>query len=360
MTTIIANKAQYLELEKIALGAFSPVTGFMDENDFVSVVDGMRLVSGDLFPLPVVLDVSKETADGIKIGEAVSISFHDQLVGEVTVSSVYTCDKPAAAAKVYGTDDARHPGVEHFYKMGDWFIGGKVRLLKRILLEFSEYELTPEETRALFKKYGLKTVAGFQTRNVPHRAHEYLQRLALETTDGLFIQPLVGKKKFGDYTPAAILASYKVLVRNFFPKDRVVLGILSTSMRYAGPREALFHALIRRNYGCTHFIVGRDHAGVGDYYGKYEAQEMALKHQDDLGIRILPFPGPYYCAACDGIVTERTCQHLETAPDKTDQISGTQVRKILGSGDKTHREWMRPEILKSIEGIKLFIDKEAE
>jgi sulfate adenylyltransferase len=360
MARLDVNQDQYLELEKIALGAFAPLTGFLEEGDFISVVESMRLGSGKLFPLPVVLDVSKKFSSSLRCGDVVSIFFRDQLVGEIAVSSIYTCDKPAVAAKVYGTNDPNHPGVAHFFRMGDYFLGGEARLLKGIPLEFAEHELTPEQTKGLFKEYGMKTVAGFQTRNVPHRAHEYLHRLALEITDGLFIQPLVGKKKRGDYTPAAILAAYQVLVKEFFPKNRVVLGILSTAMRYAGPREALFHALIRRNYGCTHFIVGRDHAGVGNYYGKYEAQQLALKHQDDLGIQILPFPGPFYCAVCDGIVTERTCQHLETAPERTHQISGTQVRKILSSGDKTHKEWMRPEILKSVEGCKLFIDDESE
>lgn len=357
---IEARTDQYLELEKIALGAFAPLTGFMKEDDFESVVDTMRLSTGELFPLPVIFDVAENAAAAIKVGDSVGVTYRGRAVGEILVESIYRCDKAAVALKVFGTNDADHPGVAHFFQIGDVFVGGKVRMLNRVSFEFSAFELTPAKTRELFARSGFKTVAGFQTRNVPHRAHEYLQRLALEVTDGLFIQPLVGRKKAGDYTPEAILAAYQTMVNDFYPKDRAVLGILSTAMRYAGPREALFHALIRRNYGCTHFVIGRDHAGVGGYYGKYQAQNLALKHEEELGIKILAFPGPFYCKACDGIATEKTCRHVQSDQSSVMHISGTQVRRMLLSQDNAHKEWMRPEILESVRGLKLFVEKDEE
>ena len=198
-------------------------------------------------------------------------------------------------------------------------------------------------------------MVGFQTRNVPHRAHEYLQRVALEHCDGLFIQPLVGRKKIGDYTPEAIIVANQLLVDQFYPPHRVVLGILSTAMRYAGPREALFHALIRRNYGCTHFIIGRDHAGVGEYYGKYSAHELARQFEGDLGIDIMYLHGPYHCRRCDGIVTEHTCAHLHSDPAAITQISGTDMRTVLSGGKEPEPHLMRSEVVEALKGINLFV-----
>jgi sulfate adenylyltransferase len=227
-------------------------------------------------------------------------------------------------------------------------------------LEFSNYCLSPDETRSYFKKQGWSTVVGFQTRNVPHRAHEYLLRRALEQADGLFIQPLVGTKKRGDYTHMAILTAYRALIDEFLPKERILLGVLSTAMRYAGPREALLHAIIRRNHGCSHFIVGRDHAGVGDFYGKYEAQELTRHFDGELGIQILRLPGPFHCTVCDEIVTEKTCPHAERAPDTTQQVSGTLLRSMLMENGTAAPALIRPEIVKSIRGLQIFIDEEAE
>jgi sulfate adenylyltransferase len=213
--------------------------------------------------------------------------------------------------------------------------------------------LTPEETRAEFKARGWKTVVGFQTRNVPHRAHEYLQRVALETIDGIFVQPLVGRRKVGDYTPQAIMCGYRTLIGTFLPRERVVLGILSTVMRYAGPREAVFHAIIRRNYGCTHFIVGRDHAGVGSWYGEYDAHELTRQFGSELGIEILHLRGFFFCPICDGIVTEKTCPHLGTPSARA--ISGTDMRRILVDGAVPDPRLMRPEIVAALKGVPLFI-----
>jgi len=360
MNTLELTKTQYLELEKIAFGAFAPLAGFMTEGEFTSVVDFMRLPSGDVFPLPVVLDVSQDEAGRLGPLDEISLSYEGEAVGALAPSSVFTCDKAAVAHKVYGTADAAHPGVSHFLGLGSHFIGGPVRLTKRIRFEFSDFELTPDETKALFKERGWETVVGFQTRNVPHRAHEYLQRIALEQVDGLFIQPLVGRKKKGDYAPDAILAAYRALIAEFLPAENVALGILTTSMRYAGPREALFHAIIRRNYGCTHFIVGRDHAGVGDYYGKYEAHELTRRFDGELGITVMRLHGPYHCAVCDGIVTEHTCPHETTQPQAVTHISGTDMRAMLSGGRIPDAHLMRPKIIDAVHGYSLFIDEDEK
>lgn len=358
---IAINPRQYFELEKIALGVYAPLAGFMNENEFKTVVDQMRLPNREVFPLPVVLDISLEQLESIRGRECVALRFKGDVVGEIRVQSFYTCKKTEITKKIYGTSDPRHPGVAHFYKMGEWFLGGTVRLIHRVPFEFSDYDLTPSETRTYFSDQGWKTVAGFQTRNVPHLAHEHLQRMALKEVDGLFIQPLVGRKKCGDYNPRAILSSYEILIETYLPKNRVLLGVLSAAMRYAGPREAIFHAIIRRNYGCTHFVIGRDHAGVGNYYGKYEAQELARQFEGELGINILYYPGPFFCIICSGIVTEQTCPHEKTDPSFIDPISGTAIREALISGDpKIAEKYLRPAVLERIRGIPLFIEEDQE
>ncbi len=360
MTELPLNRRQYLELEKLAVGAFAPLRGFMNEDEFRSVVARMRLPGGHVFPIPIVLDVGADLARALAPGTCVSLLHDGAEVGRLAVESVFTCDKPAVAASVFKTADGAHPGVAHFLRMGSHFVGGPVTLTRRVRFEFSDYEVTPEEARAHFRRQGWQTVVGFQTRNVPHRAHEHLQRVALEQADGLFIQPLVGRKKRGDYNPLAILTGYRTLIDQFFPRDRVLLGVLSTAMRYAGPREAVFHAIIRRNYGCTHFIVGRDHAGVGDYYGKYEAHDLTRQFDGDLGITVMRLAGPYYCRRCGGIVTERTCQHPATAPQDTREISGTDVRRALLHEGDVSADFMRPEIIASLDGVPLFIEEDEE
>ena len=356
MSELVLTRPQYLELEKLGLGAFKPLAGFMNEDEFHAVVETMRLPDGAVFPLPVMLDVDGETAGRLKGLPRVALVYDGEQVGELRPESVFTCDKATVAEKVYGTADVLHPGVAFFMAGGDHYMGGAVALIKRATFNFSRDELAPEETRVLFAQRGWKSVVGFQTRNVPHRAHEYLQRIALEQVDGLFIQPLVGRKKKGDYTPQAILRGYGVLIGEFYPADKVVLGILSTYMRYAGPREAVFHAIIRRNYGCTHFIIGRDHAGVGDYYGRYEAHELARRFDGDLGIEIMYLHGPYFCGRCDGIVTEQTCSHEQTAFRSVTHISGTDMRAMLLGGKEPDTHLMRPEVIAALQGTELFIE----
>ena len=347
------NRNQYLELEKIGFGAFAPLTGFMDEAQFRAVVEAMRLPSGGVFPLPVVLDIDTAAAECFKHQAQIDLTHQSELVGRLWPSDFYGCDRAETARQVFGTDDASHPGVAYFMALRPVFVGGRVELLRRARFDISADELTPQETRAIFRARGWRRIVGFQTRNVPHRAHEYLQRVALEHADGLFVQPLVGHRRDGDYTPEAVMRGYRALIGSFLPHQRVVLGILSTVMRYAGPREAVFHAIIRRNYGCTHFIVGRDHAGVGGWYGDYAAHDLTKRFDGELGIEIMRLNGPYFCGVCDGIVTEKTCPHHGS--NCTRAISGTDIRSILVGGAKPDPRLMRPEIVAALHGVPLFI-----
>ncbi len=347
------NRDQYLELEKIAVGAFSPLDGFMTKTQFDAVVETMRLPDGAVFTIPVVLDVTREEQAELIDADQVDLVFEGVVVGRIWPEDFFEADRAYTARHVFGTDDQNHPGVDYFTSLQPVFVGGRVELIQRAQFDISRYELLPSETKALFKEKGWETVVGFQTRNVPHRAHEYLQRVALEMVDGLFVQPLVGRKRAGDFTPDAVLTGYETMLQNYFPANRTLLGILSTVMRYAGPREAVFHAIIRRNYGCTHFIVGRDHAGVGDYYGLYDAHALTRQFDGDLGIEIMRLHGPYYCSECDGIVTEQTCLHYGT--ECTQSISGTDMRRILVDGEKPDPRLMRSSIVDALAGVELFI-----
>jgi len=354
LRSINLDRDQYLELEKIALGAFFPLTGFMNEREFISVANNLRLPSGEVFPLPVILDIDTQCAEEIRDSAVVDLVFEGNVVGHLHPIDFFSCDRHDVAQKVYGTTDPSHPGVSYFYGLKPIFVGGNVELLNRAQLDISAYELTPAETKKIFQENGWENVVGFQTRNVPHRAHEYLLRIALEFGDGLFVQPLVGRKRAGDYAPEAIMRGYRALIGGYLPPQRVVLGVLSTVMRYAGPREAVFHAIIRRNYGCRHFIVGRDHAGVGDWYGLYDAHELTRRFDGDLGIEIMRLKGPYHCKKCDGIATENSCIHVGT--ENVEQISGTYMRKILGTGNHPDPHLMRQEVVDALKGIQCFIE----
>ena len=355
VTELELTRTQYLELEKLGQGAFQPVAGFMTEDEFHSVCNSMRLPDGQVFPLPIVLQLSPDEADRIKGLSRVTLLFDGAEVGELTPLSLYRRDMAASARLIYGTDKRAHPGVRFFMDAGDVFVGGPVRLTDRVRMDVTEWDLTPDETRSAFRDRGWKSVAGFQTRNIPHRGHEYLQRIALELCDGLFIQPLVGQKKEGDFAPAAIMAAYRTLVDEFYPSSSVVLGILSTAMRYAGPREAVFHAIIRRNYGCSHFIVGRDHAGVGDYYGQYAAHDLLREFGDELGISIIRLENAHFCDICESIATQKTCSHGASHPEAVRSVSGTDMRAILSGGADPNPRLMRPEIVRSVRGMELFV-----
>jgi sulfate adenylyltransferase len=358
MKSITLSEDQYQEFENITSGVFAPLDGFMDELQFAHVVKDMSLPSGEVFTMPILLDIDSNCASSISGLERVPLEYKNNVVGYIRPLSIFTCDREDVSVKIFGTSDRRHPGVASFFQLKDLFVGGPVEINNRAPKASQSRSFTPEEVKVIFNERGWKKIVGFQTRNVPHRAHEYLLRIALETADGLFIQPLIGKKKLGDFTPQAIITGYTALISGFLPQDRVLFGTLSTRMRYAGPREAVFHALIRRNFGCTDFIIGRDQAGVGDWYGLYDAQELALKLEENLGIKIMALKGPFYCGKCDGIVTENSCppDHLKYS----EQISGTYMRQILKGGHIPSSHLMRSEVVQALKGTSCFIESEKD
>lgn len=348
------SRDQYLEAQKLSWGAFNPLQGFMNELDLIACANHGRLSNGAVFPVPIVLDVSKQLLDEISVGDQVELKFEGRHVGSLKVESIYEWDKDFIAKSILGTNSLNHPGVIYYKGLNDYLLSGPVQIHFEHDFEFSKYEIKPEVMKLYFKRMGWKSIAGFQTRNVPHTAHEYLQRVALQMVDGLLIQPLVGKKKKGDFSPAAIIRGYEALIENFYPQSRVTLSILSTVMRYAGPREAVFHSIIRRNYGCTHFIVGRDHAGVGNFYSEYAAHDYISQFEKELGIEIIKLMGPYYCSACDEIVTEKSCKHKDDPVLRT-EVSGTLVREMIANKNQVDKRFMRQEVLDALIGIEPFI-----
>lgn len=341
---IVISDYDISELENIATGLYSPLGGFMTKEDYVSVLDNMRLSNGIVWSIPIVLSVEKSVANNIKIGEWVGLYGSDgKFYGVMQVEDIFERKKEEEAKKVYKTLDESHPGVEILYKMGDTAIGGKIWLVNRLKYDaFEKYKFDPAQTRKIFEDKGWKTIVAFQTRNPLHRAHEYLQKVALEMVDGLFLNPLVGKTKKGDVPADVRMRTYEVLINNYYPKNRVIIGIYPVNMRYAGPREAVFHAITRKNFGCTHFIVGRDHAGVGNYYGTYDAQKIFDEfRKEEIGIEILKFENAFYCIKCENMATNKTCPH---SGKNHIYLSGTKVRQMLREGKMPPKEFMRPEV----------------
>jgi len=340
---VTINEETLQDVINIETGLLYPLDGFMRAVDFHSVVNNYTMADGQVFTIPVTLDVPKEVYDKAEPEAVLELVVQNEAVAELTVTDKYIMTEEDIQ-KVFMTLEDAHPGVNKEKHRSPYRIGGKTKLLKKELLKGA---LRPEETKRIFKEKGWKTVVGFQTRNPIHKAHEHIQRLGLEVCDGLFINPIVGWKKKGDFTQEAVIAAYEEMTKEFYPAERVYMDGLKTQMRYAGPREAVFHAIIRRNLGCTHFIIGRDHAGVGGYYGAYDAHALACKllEEKELGIELLLTREPYYCTKCKQIVTDKTCGHYRT---HRVEISGTIIRNYINDGHIPDEIMMRKEIFQAI------------
>ena len=332
------------DLGNIGHGVFSPLEGYMVREDFENVLAEGRLSNDLPWTIPIVKDVSDKDVDMLFKEDEVTLIYKDTPIAILKVEEVYPYDKKEYAQKVFGTKSIEHPGVANLMKKESHLVGGKITLINDPPTKFPNYKLWPKETRVLFKERGWKTVVGFQTRNAPHVGHEYVQKTALTFVDGLFINPLIGKKKKGDFKDEVIISAYEALFKHYYPKNTATLGILETEMRYAGPKEAIFHAIMRKNFGCTHFIVGRDHAGVGNFYGPYDAQEIFYDYPD-LGITPLFFRSFFYCKKCGTVVNEKICPH---SPEYHVNFSGTKIRKMLLKGERPPELMMRPEVADAI------------
>jgi sulfate adenylyltransferase len=344
LSKVVVNNRELADIEMISSGAMSPLEGFMTQADYLSVLDHMRLAKGLPWSLPVVLAVKE--GDGAQYKEGQQLALVDErgsALAVLTLEEKYRVKKDVEAQKALGTTDASHPGVQYLKTVGDMYLGGPIKLLNRIQhTTFSRYRLDPKETRVLFKTRNWQTIAAFQTRNPIHRAHEYITKCALEITDGLMLHPLVGETK-GDDIPADVrMKCYEVLMKDYYPKDRVVLAVYPQAMRYGGPREAIFHAVIRKNYGCTHLIVGRDHAGVGNFYGSYDAQQLFDRFApNELGITPLKFENSFWCTRTNTMATAKTSP---STPEQRISLSGTKVREMLRNGELPPPEFSRPEV----------------
>jgi sulfate adenylyltransferase len=345
LPSLTLKQYDLVEVENIATGLYSPLTGFMNKRDYDRVLEEMRLDNGEVWSLPVVLGVSPEDAALMKVGDEVALKDAQGDISAILhLEDKYRYNKEKEAELVYKTRDRNHPGVAQLFKRQDILLGGEITLLRRLpYTSFNQYRMDPAQVRQEFSKKGWNSIVGFQTRNPIHRAHEYLQKCALEIVDGLFLSPLVGETRSTDISVKYRIKSYEVVMDKIYPRARVMMTVFPANMHYAGPREAIFHAICRKNYGCTHFIVGRDHAGVGDYYGTYEAQEIFDEFgPEEIGITPLKFEYAFYCRLCESMATTKTCPHSK---DNHVSLSGTKVRRLLREGKRPPVEITRPEVV---------------
>jgi sulfate adenylyltransferase len=342
---LVVSRRELSDLEMLAVGALSPLTGFQGEKDYRHILDQMRLANGLPWTIPVVLSATDEEVKRVGRAEAVALTAREggEPIALLEVEEVFRRDREAEATAVFGTTDLEHPGVRALHDAGDYCLAGPIRVIRLPEhRDFRRYRLTPAETRAEFRRRGWRTVVGFQTRNPIHRAHEYIQKCALEIVDGLLVHPLMGATKADDVPPDVRMRCYEVLFENYYPKDRAMIAVFPAAMRYAGPKEAIWHAICRKNYGCTHFIVGRDHAGVGNYYGTYDAQRIFDRFDaDELGIAPLRFEHAFWCHRCEAMASSKTCPH--GGEDRV-ILSGTKVREMLRRGERPPAEFSRPEV----------------
>jgi sulfate adenylyltransferase len=340
---ISVSKRELSDLEMLAVGALSPLTGFMGEKDYRTVLDETHLSSGLAWAIPVTLSLDEEETKRVGGAGRVALTSGGHAMAVLDVDSIYRRDREIEALSVFRTTDPAHPGVKALHTAGEFLLSGEVRVIRLPRhTTFERYRLTPAQTREAFAARGWRTVVGFQTRNPVHRAHEYLQKCAMEIVDGLLLHPLVGETKEDDVPAEVRMRCYEVLFENYYPRDRAMMSVFPAAMRYAGPKEAIWHAICRKNYGCTHFIVGRDHAGVGSYYGTYDAQKIFDEFEpDELGITPLFFEHSFFCVRCDQMASPKTCPH-----DDEDRVvlSGTKVREMLRAGEKPPKEFSRPEV----------------
>jgi sulfate adenylyltransferase len=332
-------------IKNIANGIFSPLEGFMNENDYYYVLDTMYLENNIAWPFPITLDVSEKELKNLKSGDKIILTnLNEKPIAIMNIETIYSYDKKQYVENIYGTLDRNHPGVSSVFNYKDTFIGGEIFLINKPKPIFSYLDLKPLEVRVLFKEKGWDRVVAFQTRNPPHLGHEYVQKAGLTYVDGLFINPVIGKKKKGDFLDEVIIEAYKTLIKEYYPKNRVVLSTFETEMRYAGPKEAIFHAIVRKNFGCDHIIIGRDHAGVGDYYGPYDAHDI-FNQFPDLGIEPIKFRSFSKCKKCNAVVNDKICPH---PPEMHNYFAGREIRKALQNGKPPSVELMRPEVAEVI------------
>lgn len=340
LPTLKITEETFIEVENIVIGTYSPLEGYLVKEEFERVLEESRLPDGLPWTIPIVLDVPKSFDESVERGQQIVLTYHGRIVALMDIESKYSPKKKQWVNSVFGTDNPAHPGVKSTLAKHNVLLGGKIDLFERPSVPFSQHHLTPKETRVLFKAKSWRQVVGFQTRNAPHVGHEYVQKTALTFVDGIFINPVIGKKKEGDFKDEVILESYQALIDHYYLKERAVLVTLLTEMRYAGPKEAIHHAIMRKNYGCSHFIIGRDHAGVGDYYAPYAAQDI-FEEFPDLGIVPLFFRSFYHCKKCNSVVNEKICPH----PSKYHtNFSGTKMRDMLISRSLPPADQMRPEV----------------